>query len=109
MIPGAVHWPAWAAGWLSSALNATVGHVLHTKAVGMGINRFLWWGFAGNCLRMLFLFASICTFSFLAQGPVRRSFLASFLAGLFVFMGSEILTLFKISSQNGSDGCSAKR
>jgi hypothetical protein len=46
MIPGAVHWPAWAAGWLSSALNATVGHVLHTKAVGMGINRFLWWGFA---------------------------------------------------------------
>lgn len=109
LIPPAVHWPAWAAGWLTSALNAVIGHVLHAKAVDMSINRFLVWGIAGNCLRMLFLFASICTFSFLAQGPVRRSFLASFLTGLFVFMGSEILTLVDISSPKDSDGPPAKR
>jgi len=109
MVPGQVHWQACGAGWLAAALNAIAGSMLHARAIGASINRFLLWGFAGNGLRMLFLFASICSFSYLTQGSVRRSFLASFFAGLFVFMGFEFITLLDIPPRHDKDGHSAER
>ncbi len=103
LIPHAIHWPAWAAGWLTSALNAVIGHALHSKAVGMNMNRFLIWGFTGNCLRMLILFSTICTFVLVTKGSTRGSFLISFFAGLFILMGCEIATLFCVSNRNNGD------
>jgi len=95
LIPTPVHWPAWTAGWLTALLNGAIGAFLHHHAIGKDIDRFLYWGFAGNSLRMVAIFCSVCAFCYASEGPVRRSFLAAFFGGLLVLTGAEIVSLLR--------------
>ncbi len=95
LLPTPVHWPAWTAGWLTALLNGAIGAFLHHHAIGKDIDRFLYWGFAGNSLRMVALFCSVCAFCYASEGSVRRSFLAAFFGGLLVLTGAEIVALLR--------------
>lgn len=95
LIPAPVHWPAWTAGWMAAILNAAAGAFLHHRAIGRDIDRFLRWGLAGNSLRMVALFCSVCAFCYSTEGSVRRSFLVAFFGGVLVLTGAEMVTLLK--------------
>jgi hypothetical protein len=95
LITPPVHWPAWTAGWLTALLNAAIGAFLHHHAIGKDIDRFLYWGFAGNSLRMVALFCSVCAFCYASEGSVRQSFLVAFFGGLLVLTVTEIVALLR--------------
>jgi hypothetical protein len=108
LMTGVLHWLAWFLGWFAAALNAVASVMLQARAVGTNINRFLLWGVLGNGLRIMLLLVSILAIAVLAPELVRRSFIVSFFAGLFVLMGFEIFALLSISPPKDPEGVTSE-